>query len=253
MTAELSAVKVTNPTAGAYIFDFAQNAAGHCRLQVNNMPPGTRLQIRHAEALNPDGTLFTANYRTARATDSYICRGGTEIWSPEFTYRGFRYAEITGYPGTPPKNTLVFEVFNTATTPTGTFNCANTMLNKLWQNITWSQRSNMHSLPTDCPQRDERLGWTADTQVFASTACWNMDMARFYAKFTRFGPKCSFGPGWDDEAIITPWTLYQFYGDTRIIQQTYDDMVRLVESRHGQASNGLFEQEGYGDWIAVVE
>jgi len=257
---ELKAEKVTSPRPGVYVFDFGQNAAGRCRLEVAKAEKGQRIQIRHAEVLQADGSIYTENYRSARATDVYLCKGeGEEVWEPAFTYRGFRYAELTGYPGVPPNDALVFRVLHSAAPPAGEFACSNELINRIWKAIMWGQRSNMHSVPTDCPQRDERLGWTGDTQVFARTACWNMDMASFYEKWmydilygSGQGVVVGAGPGWDDVKVILPWTLYCFYGDTRIVEESYPHMVAYVEGRRKAAKNNLFNQRGYGDWIAVV-
>jgi alpha-L-rhamnosidase len=271
VTQDVPSKTVTQPTPGVYVFDFGQNLAGWVRLKVRGQR-GTRVRLRFAEILNPDGTIYRDNYRSARATDVYICRGdGEEVWEPRFTYRGFRYAELTGYPGEPAPDTLLARVAHSAAPFAGEFHCSNELLNRLWENIRWGQRSNMYSVPTDCPQRDERLGWMGDAQTFAPTSCWNMRMAAFYTKWMRdildsqhpngavtdVAPVTVVGgaaaPGWGDAVIVIPWTVYRFYGDTRIIEQNYDGMKAWIEYMRSQAPNDLYEREGYGDWVATVK
>lgn len=261
---ELQARSVNSPAPGVYVFDFGQNAAGRCRLKVN-APAGAEIRIRHSEVLNPDGTLYTGNYRSARVTDTYICKGGgEEVWEPRFTYRGFRYAELTGYPGAPPRDALVFRVLHSDATLAGKFECANPLLNRIHSNVLWTWRSNLHSVPTDCPQRDERLGWTDVSQ--GPGACWALDMAAFFGKWMRDfsdgggakseswysmgGVVQGHGPGWADALTIVPWTLHLFYGDTRILEEMYADMTAFVEGRRARAGDKLYDFEGYGDWCA---
>ena len=269
VTERLVPVAITEPAPGKFVFDFGQNAAGVCELSVK-APRGTRLQLRFAEILNPDGTVYTENYRGAKATDVYIVRGEKkETWMPRFTYRGFRYAELTGFPGKPDKNTLTSCVLHSAPAITGEFECSDTLVNQIQKNIRWGQRSNMHSVPTDCPQRDERLGWTGDAQMFAPTACWNMDMASFFTKWMRdladsahadgsvtdIAPVNTTNiakPAWGDVITIVPWHVYRFYGDTRLIETYYDTMAAWVKYMAANAPNNLYEREGYGDWVPVV-
>ena len=271
VTAELPAVEVAEPTKGAFVYDFGQNASGRCRLTVRRARPGARITLRHAEVLkgplaqhagSSDGTIYTANYRSARATDVYLCKGEpVEVWEPRFTYRGFRYAELTGYPGRPPKDALVHRVLHSAAPAAGTFACSSEVLTRFWRNVTWTQRSNLHSVPTDCPQRDERFGWTGDAQLFAATSCWNMDMAAFYTKWlgdmisggNRGGVVQGWGPAWVDATTILPWTMYRFYGDRRILRECYPRMVALVEGRRKRSRDHIYVEQAFGDWIAVVK
>jgi alpha-L-rhamnosidase len=271
VTEELTALSIDEPKPGMYIFDFGQNMAGRCRLKVRGAA-GTRVQIRFSEILQDDGTLFTENYRSARVTDTYILHGkGEEIWEPEFTYRGFRYAELTGYPDEPNKDTLVARVLHSAMPMTGSFTCSNETVNQIQRNIQWGQRSNLHSVPTDCPQRDERMGWTGDVQGFAPTSCWNMDMGAFYGKWMadirdsqnpdggvkNICPQYGGGagaPGWGDIVTVVPWTTYLFYGDARMLSENYAAMKGWVEYMRRHADKGvLYEREGFGDWVAPVE
>jgi alpha-L-rhamnosidase len=274
VTQELPAVWLSEPTPGVFIFDFGQNAAGFPRLKVKG-PAGTKVTMRFGEELDPNGNLYRDNYRSARATDTYICKGGDaeEAWEPAFTYRGARYCEVTGYPGRPAKDALTFRVCHTAAPAAGVFESSNATLNQMFRAIMWGQRSNIESIPTDCPQRDERLGWTGDANIFSATSCWNMQMAGFYTKWMRdlmdsqspegwvtdvapaMANRGPAAPGWGDACVTVPYVLYQFYGDKRIIEENYDGMVGWIEymQAHRDAKSGLYEREGYGDWVAMAD
>jgi alpha-L-rhamnosidase len=266
---DLPAVKVTEPKPGQFVFDFGQNLTGWCRLTVKGKA-GNEVTLRHAEVLNRDGTIYTANLRSAKATDRYTLKGeGTEVWEPRFTYHGFRYTEVTGYPGKPGEKALVARMICSAAPQIGEFQCSVDLLNRIQHNILWGQRGNMYSVPTDCPQRDERLGWMGDTQMFANTACWNLDMSRFFTKWMRdirdcqgsdgatrdVNPSNGWGPAspaWGDAAVIVPWQVYRHYGDTRIIEENYKCMAGWIGYMTANSKGSLFERDGYGDWIAVV-
>ena len=268
VTDEIPAVAVHEPKPGVFIFDFGQNAAGRARLKVTG-PKGTRVQIRHAEILRPDGTLYTDNLQNAKCTDVYIVKGvGEEVWEPAFTYRGFRYAEVTGYPGTPAQDALTMRVMHAALPATGTFSCSEDIINRVQKNILWGMRSNFYSAPTDCPQRDERLGWTGDIQLFLPTACWNMDVSGYMTKWMRdvidsrtpdgaatdVAPALNAAagaPGWADVITVAPWTLYMFYGDTRIIESNYAAMSDWLAYMRNHATDGLYARGRYGDWVPV--
>ena len=182
-TGELKPVKMTEPKPGVYVFDLGQNFAGFARLKVRG-PAGTRVVLRFAEMLNPDGTIYTANLGAAWATDTYVLKGdGEEIWQPRFTYHGFRYVEVTGYPGRPTADAVTGVAVNSNCPLTGSFECSSPMVNQLYRNIVWTQRANFMSVPTDCPQRDERLGWTGDAETFVRAATYNADVAAFFTKW----------------------------------------------------------------------
>ena len=217
---------VTNPKPGVYVFDLGQNMVGWARLHVAGKA-GTKVQIRFGEVLKPNGELYTENLRTAEATDPYILRGkGTESFEPHFTFHGFRYVELTGYPGTPTRDAVEGIVFYTGAPFTIQFKTANETVNQLWSNILWGQRGNFLSMPTDCPQRDERLGWMGDAEVFWRTASFNANLAAFSRKFTtdirdaqsstgaftdvspRVGPTGDSVAGWADAGVIIPWSAY---------------------------------------------
>ena len=266
---DLPAVNVTEPTKGVFIFDFGQNLTGWVRLSVGGKA-GQKITLRHGEELNPDGSLYTVNLRSARATDTYTLKGGgTETWEPRFTYHGFRYAEVTGWPGTPGKDALVARMICTNATQAGKFECSDPLINQLQHNILWGQRGNMYDTPTDCPQRDERLGWTGDAAAFSNTACWNVDMARFFTKWMRdirdcqgddgavrdVNPSNGWGaaaPAWGDVCVIVPWQVYRHYGDRRIVEESFDCMAAWVGYMTRNAPGYLYERDGYGDWIAPV-
>jgi len=272
---ELETKEVTQPGAGIYVFDMGQNMVGWVRLTVRG-EAGTKITLRYAEMLDPTGNVYTENLRSARATDSYVLKGeGEEVYEPRFTFHGFRYVEVSGYPGTPPPSALVGRVVHSDTSPSGKFECSNPLVNKLQENILWGQRGNFLSVPTDCPQRDERLGWLGDAQVFVRTAALNMDVAAFFTKwmddvedaqspegaFPDVAPSLDLSiidwvegaPAWGDAGIIVPWTIYQSYGDTRILEKHYGAMSRWMEHLHGMnpdllRKNGL--GNNYGDWLS---
>lgn len=201
---------------------------GWARLAVQG-PRGTRLRLRFAEMKNPDGSVYTTNMRGARSTDFYTLKGGgPEVWEPRFTFHGFRYVEVSGLPAPPTAATITGVVAHSDTPKAGSFECSNPMINQLQSNIDWGQRGNFLEVPTDCPQRDERLGWMGDAQVFIRSAVNNRDVAAFFTKwmadvddarrdgaFSDVAPDVCCGAGtaaWGDAGVIVPWTMYRTYG-----------------------------------------
>jgi alpha-L-rhamnosidase len=177
--------KIPHPAKPRWVFDLGQNMVGWVRLAVRG-ERGTTIAIRYAEALNPDGTLYTANLRTARSTDYYTLKGsGEEVWEPRFTFHGFRYVELQGFPGVPTEETITGIVVHSEIPSIGTFESSDPLINQLQHNIVWGQKGNFVDVPTDCPQRDERLGWTGDAQVFIRTAAFNRNVAGFFTKWAR--------------------------------------------------------------------
>jgi alpha-L-rhamnosidase len=267
----LQAKAVTSPKPGVYIFDFGQNMAGVARLRVQGSS-GTELQLRFAEVLNPDGTIYTENLRTAKATDRYVLSGkGTEEYQPLFTFHGFRYVELTGLKTKPANGSVTAVVFHSDAPLTVNLETGSAMINQLWSNILWGQRSNFVGVPTDCPQRDERLGWTADAQVFWRTASYDMDLTQFSKKFagdvrgTQVGtamygifapgtssPNPGFGAGWSDAGVIIPWTSWLQSGDTRVITQNWEAMEKYLAAIAAESPDYIWTKSGipFGDWLS---
>lgn len=272
VTQTLTPQAITEISPGVFIYDMGQNMVGWVRLRVKG-DAGTRVQLRFVEMLNPDGSIYTTNLRSARQTDTYILKGqGQEVFEPHFTFHGFRYIELSGYPGQPTLETLTGLVAHSDTPPTGSFECSNPMVNQLQKNIVWGQRGNFISVPTDCPQRDERLGWMGDAQIFVHTACYNMDVAAFFTKWMRdvvdaqdadggfpdVAPravlKTNGAPAWGDAGIIVPWTIYQMYGDTRILAEHYEAMARWLDYLQTANPELLWKNKrnnDYGDWLSI--
>jgi alpha-L-rhamnosidase len=273
-------VSVNEIEPGKFIYDLGQNIAGWVRLAVSG-PAGTRIQLRHAERLNPDGTLYTENLRRAKATDVYILKGeGEETWEPRFTFHGFQYIEVTGLSKAIPLERISGCVVMSSTRPTGEFECSHPLVNRLWKNALWSQKDNFLSVPTDCPQRDERLGWMGDAQVFSRTATYNMDVAAFFSKwmidvtdsqdvdgvFPDVAPRLregdnfvgldglGGGAGWADAGIVVPWTIWRVYGDRRILERHWDSMVRWLDWLEANNPEGIrchLLHNNYGDWLCI--
>lgn len=271
--AELRPVAITQPREGVYIFNMGQNFAGYARLRVRGAA-GTRVVLRFGEMLHADGTLMTENLRKARAIDAYVLKGdGEEVWAPRFTFHGFQYVEVTGYPGEPDLDAITGVALQSATPQAGHFECDHPMINQLYSNIVWTQRANFIEVPTDCPQRDERLGWTGDAQIYVRSATNNCDVASFFTKwlidledaqrphgaFPDFAPlpylQNEPSPGWMDAGVICPHTMYTVYGDTRIIERHWDAMTRFMEHLEATSENGLRKplHHSWGDWLSAGE
>jgi alpha-L-rhamnosidase len=264
-TLELPTLELTEPETGSYVFDLGQNFSGWIRLKVKGNA-GDQVVMHFAEMLNADGTVYTANLRSARAVDTYILKGGAEeVWEPRFTFHGFRYVQISGLRAKPTPDAVTGIVVHSDSPVSASFECSNPMLNQLHSNILWGQRSNYLEVPTDCPQRDERLGWTGDTQVFIRTGCYNQDVSAFFTKWMvdlmdtqnkqgLFGNQAPVFHGhgaaaWACAGIISPWTIYKVYGDTRIIADNYDSMAHYMEAC-GKDGLGGRKAHTWGDWLA---
>ena len=269
---ELPARALTEPAPGRWTFDLGQNMVGVVRLKVR-ADRGTVITLRHGEMLNPDGTIYTENLRGATSTDTYICRGeGVETWQPRFTFHGFRYVEVTGLASRPELDAVTGIVLGSDLQPAGEFECSDPRINQLQSNIVWGMRGNYLSIPTDCPQRDERMGWMADAQVFLPTAACNADVAAFMSKWMiditdaqrEDGAHCdvapamkglSYGtPAWGDAGVIVPWLMYQTYGDKRILERNIDSMKRWVLWCEANSTNLLRDKargNDYGDWLSI--
>jgi alpha-L-rhamnosidase len=272
---EIKPVAIWQTPAGETVFDFGQNMVGWVRLKVAG-PPGTTVTLRHAEVLDKHGNFYTDNLRAAAQRVQYTLRGGSpEVYEPRFTFQGFRYVAVEGYPGTPTAESLTGIVVHSDMPPTGHWESSNPLLNQLQHNIVWGQKGNFVDVPTDCPQRDERLGWTGDAQVFARTATFNMDVAGFYTKWlrdvaadqkpdgsvpfvipdvlTRKTPAGVGSAAWADVAVILPWTVYLAYGDRRVLETQYPSMKAWVDYIRTRASGHLWNTGfHFGDWLAYA-
>jgi len=268
----MTAVKITEPKPGVFIFDFGQNMSAIPRLQVSGKQ-GIEVTLRFAEVLNSDGTLYVDNLRTAKATDHFFLagKGTSEIFQPLFTFHGFRYAEITGLKSHPGLVTLKAIVLHTDAPFTTKLATSDPMVNKLWQIVQWGQRSNFVGVPTDCPQRDERLGWSADAQVFWRTASYNMDLTTFSQKYAAdlhgtqattpmYGiyapgldtPNPGYGAAWSDAGVIIPWTGWIQSGNPLIIDQNWDGMEKYLAEIESNNPNHLWQKNfgaAFGDWL----
>lgn len=264
--------------SGRLIFDLGQNLAGHVRMEIE-APRNAALVLRHGEALDAEGELYTENLRWALATDTYISKGGRQVFEPRFTVHGFRYVELSAPDGLGPQDVQLTGVaVHSDMEVSGEFECGSPMVNQLVSNIMWTQRSNFISVPTDCPQRDERMGWLGDAQVFFRTASCNMDVAAFFTKFlvdiadaqapdgsftdvapslvyTRFAPNPPKGaPGWGDAGIIIPWRMYERYGDLEVLDQYYESMVRwidLIDLSNPDRIRNNAVNSNWGDWLCL--
>jgi alpha-L-rhamnosidase len=259
---------------GAYVFDMGQNMVGWVKLKASG-PAGTQIRMRFAEILSPDGSIYRDNLRNADATDVFILAGrGEETYTPFFTFHGFRYVEVSGYPGTPTIAALTGEVINSLNNgPTGTLVTSSDLVNRMWKIGLWGQRGNFLSIPTDCPQRDERLGWMGDAGVFWRTGTFNFDIQAFSHKFlsditdaqtkegafTNVSPDLlrsdgnEGAPGWGDAGVILPWTVWMQYGDKKAITNNWKAMERWMDFIAKANPNFLREKgvgPNYADWLA---
>ena len=268
-TGELPARSVSEPVPGRFVFDLGQNMVGWARVTMP-VEQGQPVTMRFAEMLEKDGTLYTANYRNAKSTDTYTAaETGTVTWSPTFTFHGFRYVELSGLPegAKPEANWVTGVVLHSAMRRIGRFQSSHEKLNQLQSNIVWGQRGNFLDIPTDCPQRNERLGWTGDAQAFAPTALFNYDSHAFFkswlqtmrgdqlgdGRIPNVVPKPGLGagsPGWQDAATIVPWAVYVRTGDREILADNFEMMEGLVRwYRNHATDNRIHHIGGFGDWL----
>ncbi len=271
---EIKPVRIFKTPKGSLIADMGQNMVGWIRLKVSG-PKGTVVRIRHAEVLDKYGEFYTENLRAAKCELRYTLTGtGEEIYEPRFTFMGFRFIEVTGFPGTLAADNITGIVVHSDMEPTGSYECSNPLLNQLQHNIKWGQKGNFVDVPTDCPQRDERLGWTGDAQAFSRTAAFNFNVAQFFTKWlkdvaldqkpggevpdvipdvlNRQNAKTAQpSAGWGDVAVIVPWTMYTVYGDRKLLETQYPSMKAWVEYIRKQAGDSYIWKGGskYGDWL----
>jgi len=273
-TGEIRPLKVFRSPKGSLLVDMGQNMVGWVRLKVTG-PKGNAIKIRHAEVLDKYGEFYTTNLRAAKCELNYILAGtGEEIFEPRFTFMGFRFLEITGFPGNLTADNITGVVVHSDMPVTGTYESSNPLLNQLQHNIQWGQKGNFVDVPTDCPQRDERLGWTGDAQAFSRTAAYNFNVAAFFTKWLKDvaldqkadgavpdvipdvlnrqdAKTAAPSAGWGDVAVIVPWTMYQVYGDREFLENQYPSMKAWVEYIRKRSGDTFIWKGGskYGDWL----
>ncbi|MBX3120494.1 MAG: glycoside hydrolase family 78 protein [Fimbriimonadaceae bacterium] len=268
----LKAKTVTEPKPGVYVLDLGQNLAGFARLKVKG-EKGQKIVLRFAERLSPDGNIYTTNLRGARTIDTYICKGeGVETWSPKFTFHGFQYIEVTGLGHKPAPDEVVGIAISSDTPDAGTLETSDPMLNRLVKNAWWTQKMNFIDIPTDCPQRDERLGWTGDAQAYIRTATMLNDVQPFFAKwlvslddaqredgqYPMVAPLKvaggDGGPAWADAGVICPWTIYDVYGDKELLARHYPQMKKFIEFCVKRSTPEMLPPKQFhcfGDWVSI--
>jgi len=266
---EIRPVEILQTPTGKIVYDLGQNMVGWVRLKIQG-EAGQVITLRHAEVLDQKGNFYTENLRTARQTVKYTLRGGEEeIYEPHFSFQGFRYVMVDGLQCEPSLDQITGIVIHSDMVKTGKFQCSDPLLNQLQHNIVWGQKGNFLDVPTDCPQRDERLGWTGDAQVFARTAAFNMDVASFFTKWLgdlaadqltdgripHVVPDVIGGyasAAWADAGVIVPWTIYLSYGDKRILEKQYPSMKAWIDYVTQAAGEDSLWNSGFhfGDWLA---
>ncbi len=273
---ELTPIKILTSPSGQTIVDMGQNMVGWVRLSASG-PAGTTVTLHHAEVLDQKGNFYTENLRAAAQQVAYTLKGGgPEVFEPRFTFQGFRYVLVDGFPGTLALENLKGIVVHSAVMPASEFSTSDALINQLQHNIRWGQKGNFVDVPTDCPQRDERLGWTGDAQAFSRTAAFNMEVAGFFTKWlkdvaadqlesgavphvvpdvlTRPNAPAAASAGWADAAVIIPWNMYLSYGDRRVLETQYPSMMKWVEYMRTRAGDDYLWTEDFtfGDWLAYA-
>jgi len=265
-------VRIFKTPKGEQVIDFGQNLVGWVKFKVSGKA-GDKIVLSHAEVLDKPGDFYTDNLRSAKSQDTYILSGnGEETFEPHFTWQGFRFVKVEGYPGDLKPEDFTAITLYSDMQQTGTFSCSNPLINQLQHNILWGQKGNFLDVPTDCPQRDERLGWTGDAQVFSRTASYNMNVHNFFAKWLkdvaadqyssgsvphvipdvvkRAGSEPGGSTGWSDVSTIVPWNMYLAYGDKRILENQYSSMKAWVDYMQHQSNNNLWNTGShFGDWL----
>jgi alpha-L-rhamnosidase len=271
ITETLKPITLTQPKPGTWIFDMGQNMVGWCRLKVSG-PRGTEVQLRHAETLKADGTLYLDNIRGAKVTDTYTLKGkGTEVYEPRFTYHGFRFVEVTGYPGKPSLASIEGEVVHDDLESAGDFACSNPLLNRIYKNIVWGVSGNYRSISTDCPQRDERQGWLGDRSAESKGETYLFDTAALYAKWLQdmadaqkengsvsdvcpaYWPLYNDNVTWPSSTIIIPGALREQFADEGIIASHYASAKKWMDHMAGFITDGIISRDSYGDWCVPPE
>jgi alpha-L-rhamnosidase len=271
VTETLKPIALTQPKPGVWIFDLGQNMVGWCRLKVSG-PRGTEVSLRHAETLKTDGTLYLDNLRGAKVTDTYTLKGkGTEVYEPRFTYHGFRFVEVTGYPGKPGLSAIEGCVVHDDVSRTGQFVCSNPLLNRIHASIVWGVRGNYRSIPTDCPQRDERQGWLGDRCAESKGEMYLFDTAALHAKWLQdmadaqkdngsvsdvcpaYWPIYSDNVTWPSSTVVIPGTLRELFADADVIAHHYPSAKKWMDYMNRFVTNGIIARDSYGDWCVPPE
>jgi alpha-L-rhamnosidase len=262
-------LRIFKTPAGEQVIDFGQNLVGWVTIKVRGQA-GNKMIVSHSEVLDKSGNFYITNLRAAKAQDTYILKGGAdEVFEPHFTWHGFRYIKLEGYPGElRPENFEAVALYSDMKS-SGSFHSSNALVNQLQHNIEWGQKGNFLDVPTDCPQRDERLGWTGDAQVFSRTAAFNMNVHNFFYKWLQdvaadqlpngsvpfvvpnvLGAGATGSAGWADVANIIPWNMYLAYGDKRILENQYNSMKAWVGYMRDRSKNDLWNTGfHFGDWL----
>lgn len=259
----------TEPKPKTFVYDLGQNLSGWARITVTGKP-GQTITVRHAERLNPDGTAYFTNLRAAKATDTYILRGGKQVLEPKFTFHGFQYVEIMGCDVAPATQDVVGVAVHSEMAKTLDFETDNPLLNKLIKNIDWGFRGNALDVPTDCPQRDERAGWTGDAQVFAKTALLERGSAAFFSKWlvdliddsqredgalgdvAPYINAVGFGnAAWEDSGVVVTYRMWEMEGDTQVIRDHWAGLTRFMAHLQKVAPDGIRQPGSYGDWLLL--
>jgi alpha-L-rhamnosidase len=267
----LKPLAVTETAPGTFIFDMGENIVGWCRLHVKGSR-GTTVSLRHAETLKPDGGLYVDNLRGAKVTDLYTLKGeGEEVYEPRFTYHGFRYVEVQGYPGKPDLATIEGRVVNDDVEPAGEFTCSHPVINKVYRSIVRGVQGNYRSIPTDCPQRDERQGWLGDRSAESRGESYLFDISALYAKWVQdmadaqmpngsvsdvcpsYWPLYNDNVTWPSSTVIIPGALLDQYADSALICRHYPSMVKWIDHMSGFIKDGVIEKDTYGDWCVPPE
>lgn len=269
---ELSPLALITTPSGEKVIDMGQNMVGWLQFTVVGAA-GTRVSVDHAEVLDADGNFYIANMRSARNNNVYVLKGeGRETFAPRFSFQGFRYARLNGFAENIDLADFKGVVLHSDMTATGTFACSDPLVNQLQHNIEWGLKGNFLDVPTDCPQRDERLGWTGDAQMFIRTAAYLRRVGPFFAKWTRdlaadqredggvpfvipqaLGENDHSSAAWGDAAVICPWTIYLSYGDKRILERQFSSMTAWIEYIRRQGDNEYLWNTGFhfGDWLGL--
>ena len=267
---QLKPIKLFKTPNGTLVADMGQNMVGWIRLKVKG-EAGRKVTVQHAEVLDKYGEFYTKNLRAASASLEYTLKGnGVEVYEPYFTFMGFRYVALDNYPGELTADDITGVVVHSDMDVSGSFECSDSLVNQLQHNIQWGQYGNFLDVPTDCPQRDERLGWTGDAQAFCRTAAFNMDVAPFFTKWLKdlaadqypdgqvpfvipdvLKNNSGTSAGWGDVSTIAPWTMYKVYGDTQILKNQYASMKAYVDYIHQKAGDTYIWKNGsvFGDWL----